>query len=159
MLGQCAWRYKLVALAALVGLACLPANADEPKSLALMSFELIDDMRALSSEQARQEVDRRRALIAVELAKELERRGMYRVACNGCDLETGKVLAAERVGLCWVQKVSNLILNINIEVRSVATGETLYVSSVDIRGNTDEAWLRGVRRLVDNIEERQQYRR
>jgi hypothetical protein len=53
-----------------------------------------------------------------------------------------------------VQKVSNLILNINVEVRSVATGETLYVKSVDIRGNTDETWLRGLRRLVENIQER-----
>jgi hypothetical protein len=39
-------------------------------------------------------------------------------------------------------------------VRSVATGETLYAKSVDIRGNTDETWLRGVRRLVENIQER-----
>jgi hypothetical protein len=159
MLSQRVWRYKLIALAALAALACLPASASDPKSLALLDVELIDDMRALSTEQARREVDRRLALIAVELAKELEARGMYRVVCNGCGLETGKAFGAERVGRCWVQKVSNLILNINIEVRSVATGETLYVKSVDIRGNTDEAWLRGVRRVVDNIEERQHHLR
>jgi hypothetical protein len=49
---------------------------------------------------------------------------------------------------------SNLILNINVEVRNVATGGTVYAKSVDMRGNTDEAWLRGARRLVDNIAER-----
>ena len=58
------------------------------------------------------------------------------------------------IALCWVQKVSNLILNINVEVRNVATGGTVYAKSVDMRGNTDEAWLRGARRLVDNIAER-----
>ena len=58
-----------------------------------------------------------------------------------------------------MQKVSNLILNINVEVRSVATGETLYVNSVDIRGNTDETWLRGVRRLAENIQERNRHLR
>jgi hypothetical protein len=137
----------------LAALACVQASAAQPKSLALMDFELIDDMRAFSSEQARLEVDRRLVLISSELAKELERRGMYRV------LDRGKALGAERIALCWVQKVSNLILNINIEVRSVATGETVYAKSVDIRGNTDETWLRGVRRLVDNIQERNHHLR
>jgi len=164
---------RLITLLAFAWLACAQASAAEPKSLALMDFELIDDMRDFASEQARREVDQRIVLITAELAKELERRGMYRVldrapaaqlierlkasyelrACNGCEIDIGKALGAERIALCWVQKVSNLILNINIEVRSVATGETVYAKSVDIRGNTDEAWLRGVRRLVDNVQE------
>jgi hypothetical protein len=137
----------------LAALACPLAGGTEPRSLALMDFELIDEMRAFESEQARQETDRRLVLITTELAKELESRGMYRV------LDRDKAPGAERIALCWVQKVSNLILNINIEVRSVATGETVYAKSVDIRGNTDETWLRGVRRLVDNIEERRHHLR
>ena len=137
----------------LAALVCGPAGAAQPKSLALMDFELIDDMREFASEQARSEVDRRLVLISTELAKELERRGMYRV------LDGDKAAGAERVARCWVQKVSNLILNINIEVRSVATEETVYAASVDIRGNTDETWLRGVRRLVDNIQERNHHLR
>jgi len=137
----------------LAALVCGPAGAAQPKSLALMDFELIDDMREFASEQARSEVDRRLVLITAELAKELERRGMYRV------LDGDKAAGAERIARCWVQKVSNLILNINIEVRSVATEETVYATSVDIRGNTDETWLRGVRRLVDNIQERNHHLR
>jgi hypothetical protein len=49
-----------------------------------------------------------------------------------------------------VQKVSNLILNINLYVRDVATTKMLKVGSVDIRGNTDESWFRGLRYLVKN---------
>ena len=143
-------------------MACGPAHAADPKSLALPQFGLIDAMRELSSEEARRETDRRLALVGAELARQLEARGMYRVlessheplGCNGCEIDAAKALGAERVALCWVQKVSNLILNLNIEVKSVASGETVYAKSVDIRGNTDESWLRGVRRLVDNIEER-----
>jgi hypothetical protein len=170
---------RLVALLAFSGLACVAATAAEPKSLALMDFELIDEMRTFSSDEARREVDRRIVLISAELAKELESRRMYRVldpapaaqlierlkasyelrACNGCEVDIGKALGAERIALCWVQKVSNLILNINMEVRSVATGETVYAKSVDIRGNTDETWLRGTRRLVDNIQERNHHLR
>src|SRR2546430_8443268 len=94
---------RLIALLAFAGLACAQASAAEPKSLALMDCELIDDMRPFASEQARREVDQRIALITAELAKELERRGMYRV------LERGSALGAERIARCWVQKVSNLI--------------------------------------------------
>ena len=148
-------------------LACGAAAAAEPRSLALPEFGLIDAMRELSDEAARRDTDRRLALVSAELVRQLEARGMYRVlkssheplGCNGCELDIGKALGAERVALCWVQKVSNLILNLNIEVRSVASGETVYAKSVDIRGNTDESWLRGVRRLVDNIEERRHHLR
>src|SRR5713101_887795 len=70
---------RLLAPLAFAGLACAQASAAEPKSLALMDFELIDDLRSFSSEQARREVDRRLVLVTTELAKELERRGMYRV--------------------------------------------------------------------------------
>jgi len=170
---------RLILLVAISALACARAAAAEPKSLALMDFELIDEMRSYATDEARLETDRRLVLITAELAKELAGRGMYRIldrapaaplierlkasyelrACNGCEIDIGKALGAERIALCWVQKVSNLILNINMEVRSVASGETVYARSVDIRGNTDETWLRGVRRLVDNIQERNQHLR
>jgi Protein of unknown function (DUF2380) len=160
-------------------LACAPATGAEPRSLAVMDFELIDEMRQYETAQARQDTDRRLELITSELVREFRKRGMYRVvdnapaaqlvaklkasydlrACNGCELDIGKALGADRVAICWVQKVSNLILNINIEVHGVSTGDTLYAKSVDIRGNTDEAWLRGVRRLVDNIQERNHHTR
>jgi hypothetical protein len=47
-----------------------------------------------------------------------------------------------------VQKVSNLILNINIYMWDVEKGEQTGGTSVDIRGNTDESWARGVSYLV-----------
>ena len=110
----------------------------------------------------------------VGVAADIDRLGVYGLAgCHAAHVDIDvedqvahllhpaqrDAIGAERVALCWVQKVSNLILNINIEVRSVATGETVYAKSVDIRGNTDESWLRGVRRLVDNIQERNHHLR
>jgi hypothetical protein len=70
-------------------------------------------------------------------------------ACNGCELEVGRALGVDRVGVCWVQKISNLILNINLRVEDVATGKAVFQRSVDIRGNTDLSWRRGVKSLVD----------
>ena len=43
-----------------------------------------------------------------------------------------------------MQKVSNLILNINLYMKDVKSGELTYVRSVDIRGNTDESWRHGL---------------
>src|SRR3954464_6067160 len=125
MLGRRSRAYKaaLAALAAAAAFVCGPAGAE---------CTLIDDMREYASTQVQREDERRLALASAELARELERRGM---APGPGD-----------VTRCWVQKGSNLILNINVEVRS-ETGATRYRGSVDIRGNADEAWLRGVRRL------------
>jgi hypothetical protein len=41
-----------------------------------------------------------------------------------------------------VQKVSNLILNMNIYVRDVSSGATTAAMSADMRGNTDQTWSR-----------------
>ena len=49
-----------------------------------------------------------------------------------------------------VQKVSDLILNINVYMADVATGKLTFVHSVDIRGNTDKSWTRGIAYLVEN---------
>jgi len=64
--------------------------------------------------------------------------------CNGCELKLARQLGADFAALGWVQKVSNLILNINMQIRDVSTGRLVEVASVDIRGNTDESWERGI---------------
>ena len=48
-----------------------------------------------------------------------------------------------------MQKVSNLILNVNLVIEDAATGRVLHAESVDIRGNTDESWSRGLRYLLN----------
>ena len=47
-----------------------------------------------------------------------------------------------------VQKVSNLILNINVYLRDVHTGRLVTAASADMRGNTDESWSRATRYLI-----------
>ena len=50
----------------------------------------------------------------------------------------------------WVQKVSNLILNMSIIVRDAKTARVISLKSVDMRGNTDESWSRAMDWLVRN---------
>jgi len=47
-----------------------------------------------------------------------------------------------------VQKISNLILNMNIYVRDALSGATIATMSADMRGNTDETWSRTLDWLV-----------
>ena len=70
--------------------------------------------------------------------------------CNGCDVDLARKAGANISVTGWVQKVSNLILNINVVARDVATGKVLAAGSVDIRGNTDESWSRGLSYLLRN---------
>lgn len=71
--------------------------------------------------------------------------------CSGCAAEVAQVVGAERVVVAWVQLVSNLILNINLEVRDGKSGEVLLNKSADIRGNTPRTWTRGIDYLVRSM--------
>jgi hypothetical protein len=68
--------------------------------------------------------------------------------CNGCERDFAKRIDADRAAWGSVQKVSNLILNINVYMTDVQTGKPAFTRSVDIRGNTDESWRRGLDYLL-----------
>jgi hypothetical protein len=70
--------------------------------------------------------------------------------CNGCELPLARQLGAAFAAVGWVQKVSNLILNVNLQIREVASGRLVQSGSVDIRGNTDESWRRGTVYLMEH---------
>jgi hypothetical protein len=71
-------------------------------------------------------------------------------ACGGCEFEYGKQLGADYAAWIVVQKVSDLILNLNVYMADIAVRKLTFVHSVDIRGNTDESWTRGITYLVKN---------
>jgi len=71
-------------------------------------------------------------------------------SCGGCDVQLARELGAKLAITGWVQKVSNLILNMNIAVRDADSGELVAGMSVDMRGNTQESWSRALNYLVVN---------
>jgi hypothetical protein len=155
-------------LGLLLGIAtAFPVNAADGdlKSIAILDFELIDEMRDLAPAT----VEYQRLVVARDqLAEAFSQAGLYRVVdlepaaelmkrlkseqrlneCNGCEIDIAKVVKADRVLVGWVQKVSNLILNLNIVIEDTTTGAVVLVTSVDMRGNTDESWRRSVPYLV-----------
>ena len=71
-------------------------------------------------------------------------------ACGGCDVDLAQRLGADLSITGTVQKVSNLILNMNVYIRDAHTGRLVISMSADFRGNTDESWSRAATYLLRN---------
>ncbi len=68
--------------------------------------------------------------------------------CYGCEVRMAAKIGADYVLVGEVQKVSNLILSMNLVLREVEGGAMIRGQSVDIRSNTDESWLRGLNYIL-----------
>lgn len=68
--------------------------------------------------------------------------------CYGCDWRMAATLEADYALVGEIQKVSNLILSMNLVLRSSADGAQLRGRAVDIRSNTDDSWRRGMRYIL-----------
>lgn len=137
----------------------------EPIKAAVFDFELIDTSLQGAMESAHPDERQRLARISDQLRTELANSGRYiivdlapardRIAaagylhgCKGCAAKIGRSLGADVAITGTVHKVSNLILNINLQLWDTTTGKALRAMSVDIRGNTDESWSRGLSYLL-----------
>jgi hypothetical protein len=142
-----------------------PSAAAE-RTVAVFDFELIDTSLEGERNGVRADEQKRLAMISRDLRARLADSPAVRVvdtasvvagahaatlhACGGCDATlAGRVGAALSI-TGTVQKVSNLILNMNIYVRDVASGRLSAAMSADMRGNTDESWSRTLAWLVRN---------
>jgi hypothetical protein len=163
-------RLKRRLISAIVALGVMsPAAvmAEAPPRVAVFDFELIDTSLEGEVSGVRADQQKRLAMISDQLRDLLAKSGRYVVVdhspatdrieaagylrgCNGCEAEIARDLGADLAMTGTVQKVSNLILNINLYVRDAASGERLRSMSVDIRGNTDQSWSRGLSYLVRN---------
>lgn len=70
--------------------------------------------------------------------------------CYGCDVRMAQALEADYVLVGEVQKVSNLILSMNLVLKDAEDGAFVRGRSVEIRSNTDDSWLRGIRYILKN---------
>lgn len=169
--------HRRLPLALMLGLALRPLLAPAqalPRTLAVLDFDLIEEHRNPAGQAALQ---RRLQAAHAQLQQELQERGLYRVLdlapaqdllgtlrqqqehmhrCVGCAQQMGERLGAELVMTTWVHKVSELILNINLEIHDVARRRVVLTKSVDLRGNTDTSWQRGIRHLARDIAEKRE---
>jgi len=149
----------------LVLLATMDA-ASAATRVAVFDFELLDTSGQVGPSGPGSPEQHRLELITADVRKRLAEAG-YEVVdlapqqaritnaapfrnCNSCELPIARDLGADIEVVGLVQKVSNLILNINFQLRDVGSGAVLRAGSADIRNNTDESWLRGISYLVRN---------
>ena len=163
-------RLRALAVAVLLLLAVAggpTAAAEAVPRVAVFDFELIDTSLEGEISGVRPDETQRLVLISDQLRRLLADSGRYAIVdhgpaaaeiedagylygCNGCAVKIARGLDAELAVTGTVQKVSNLILNINVYMNDVASGVRLRAMSVDIRGNTDQSWRRGISYLVRN---------
>jgi hypothetical protein len=89
-------------------------------------------------------------LVDLEPARAEMERHVNLAKCYGCDARIATSLGADYALVGEVQKTSNLILAMNLQMRDAATGELVRGGVVDIRGNTDDSWARGMRYILKN---------
>lgn len=144
------------------------------RSIAVLDFELVDDQGNPLTKAAQ---ERRLRNATVQLRQELAERGLYEVIdpsgsgelqeklraqqlfmyrCDDCSRQIGARLGVDLVMSPWVQKVSELILNVNVQIYDVNADRVIFVKSVDMRGNQDRSWTRAVRYLVRDMAEKRE---
>ena len=160
---RASWKIATALLVVMIAVAG-PAAA-EPK-VAVFDFELVDTSLEGATYGPRADQQTRLVQITDQLRDRLAKSGRVAVVdiapvaaqakavnlrtCDDCDTDFANQLGADFAVSGWVQKVSNLILNMSIIVRDAKTARVISLKSVDMRGNTDESWSRAMDWLVRN---------
>lgn len=165
---------SLRAAFAAVILLALPAaaGADEvqPGTALFFGLHWIDTSTEGAINGARADETARLEMVEAQVVEDLTQRGFTltipapeEVAsiknpthCNGCDTKMAAAKGLDYAISGEIQKVSNLILAMNLHIRDADSGRTVAAGAVDIRGNNDESWQRGYRYLLKNVIFRQE---
>lgn len=156
--------------------AILATSAIAGPKVAVMPFDLADQTAeaaltsdpylVLSAPKVSPEEQQRLALAKDELTRLLAERLGYEPVdlsglageikqaapfykCDGCEVEIARKAGAELVVSGNIQKLSALILNLNMMMRDVASGDVRAMQTVPLRDNSDDGWLRGVRKVIE----------
>lgn len=158
---------KQIAALFLTLLLALPAHAEELNrkgEVAFLGLTFIDTSTEGAYNGVRDDEVKRLALVEEAVREQFRAEGftladlspiaeelagtVNPANCYGCELRMAAKLDAAYVLTGVVQKVSNLIISMNLVMRDVASGEVVRGRSVDVRSNTDKSWLRGMNYIL-----------
>lgn len=138
------------------------------QKIAILPFDLRDASQEGELVPQFQEEDLRRLkVVADELKALMTKDGRYEVVdlapvsadvekaypfskCDGCDKDIGEKVGADLALTGFVDKLSDALISLQVFVKDVKSGEMKKTMSAEIRGNTDELWLHGIRWLWRN---------
>ena len=156
----------IVRLGFLLAFAASPAVA-APKA-AIFPFDIRDvEQEGELVPKSKPEDARRMKLVADELAELMKKDGRYEVVdltplakevdaaspfskCNGCEAPIAKQAGADLAVTGYVDKLSDALISLQLFARDAETGKLTKSMAAEIRGNTDELWLHGIRWLWKN---------
>ena len=134
--------------------------------VAVFQFELLHGDLVSGTPSRKQAEDTRRETITGRLREHLAKSGFETVdttpfaaqaaaanlqSCGDCADDFARQLGADYAVTGVVFKVSELVLSMSVFVRDAATSRPLTSATVDLRGNTDEAWRRAIDYLYRNV--------
>jgi hypothetical protein len=161
-----AWSIRCLIVPLMLSALGTPAWAADVPSLAFLGVQFQNDNEGLEPTTEAESARLKRT--ETQFVEQLTASGRYRIVptpeamrgkiaaaqtlgeCGACEIEFGKQVGADIIAWIRVQKVSDLILNMNVYMEDVVAKKMLLVSSVDLRGNTDESWSRSLTYLVEN---------
>lgn len=117
----------------------LPPTAADKARLPHLS----DELRDLLAKSGRYQI-----VSTASVRKEAQSNDLR--SCGGCAEDYAKKLGAQLAITGQIQKVSNLILNINVYIKNLDAKTPEQAYSVDIRGDNDVSFDRGIKYLVKN---------
>lgn len=121
----------------LANLAQLPPTAADKARLPHLS----DMLRQLLAASGKYDIVSTEPVRAEAQAQDLR-------SCGGCANDYARKLGAQLAVTGQIQKVSNLILNINVYIKDVDAKTPERAYSVDIRGDNEDSFDHGIKYLV-----------
>lgn len=158
------WRVLLTLVAMLAAVQAM-AEPPAPGRATWFGLHFIDRSTEGALNPARPDEAARVAMAEALIADDLTARGFTLIAppadavaqiknpakSNGRDTEIARAQGADYAIAGEVHKVSNLILQLNLQFRDAQTGQMRAAGVVDIRGNNDRSFQRGYRYLLKYI--------
>ncbi len=155
----------------MTAIAALSSAASAGQKLAIfpidMSFPRSEDDFFPGTRGPSPDEQRRLSMAHEELRKLLSANGRYELVdlapladeitaaqpiynCNGCEIPIAEKAKADLLMTSNIDKISETHLSLTVAIVDVAASKLVSNASVLIQGNTDEAWLHGVRWLARN---------
>lgn len=118
----------------------IKVRSEETKRLAALTQDL---QSRLTASKAYEIVDLTKLSVEIKAGSPLHK-------CDSCLADLAAKSGAQIAMLGLVQKFSDTLLSVSIQVIDAKTGAVKNSYTVGVQGNTDEAWLRGVSYIVRN---------
>ncbi|MEJ2619289.1 MAG: DUF2380 domain-containing protein [Candidatus Thiodiazotropha sp.] len=154
----------------LLAITVIPATsvAAPLEKLVVLPFEIVDNTPMPGGRERNQLMLEK---LTQYIGDRIDRAGLYQVVpqnqvndavedadlgtdirnCNLCEYDLARQVEGEKVMHGWIYKMSILILTLHIELKNVASEETLIKKAYDFRGDNEKAWKRAANYMVRDL--------